>query len=83
MRDAARSRHITACQQPIGPVPRITTVSPSLTSRTSTPFSAYANGSATVARSEGRCGGNGMRFFVAIGGTAAHSAYAPGNGSYP
>src|SRR5262245_20947075 len=83
MRLAPRSRHITACQQPIGPVPRITTVSPSLTSSISMPFSAQANGSATVARSDGRSAGSEMRFFVAIGGTAAHSAYAPGNGSYP
>src|SRR5262245_40156598 len=47
------------------------------------PLSAQAKGSATVARSEGRSAGSGMRFFVAIGGTAAHSAYAPGKGSYP
>src|SRR5262245_33952859 len=83
MRLAPRSRHITACQQPIGPVPRMTTMSPRRTSSISMPFSAQANGSATVARSDGRSAGNGMRFFVAIGGTAAHSAYAPGNGSYP
>ena len=45
------------------------------------PFSAQANGSATVARSEGSSGGSGIRFFMAIGGTPASSAYAPGNGS--
>ena len=32
------------------------------------PFRAQANGSATVARSRGRSGGSGIRFFVAIGG---------------
>src|SRR4029453_3858876 len=70
MRLAPRSRHITACQQPIGPVPRITTVSPSRTSSISTPFSAQANGSATVARSEGRhvraLGGGAGKGVVAI-----------------
>ena len=44
-------------------------VSPSRTSSTSMPFSAHANGSATVARSDGRSAGSGIRFFVAIGGT--------------
>ena len=58
-------------------------MSPSLTSSCSIPFSAQANGSATVARSLGSSGGSGMRFFVAIGGTPARSAYAPGKGSYP
>ena len=38
------------------------------------PFSAHANGSATVARSVGSSGGSGIRFFIAIGGTAATSA---------
>ena len=81
--EAPRSRAITACQHPIGPVPRITTVSPSLMSSCSIPFSAHANGSATVARSLGSSGGSGIRFFVAIGGTPARSAYAPGNGLVP
>ena len=72
--EAPRSRAITACQHPIGPVPRITTVSPSRTSSCSIPFSAHANGSATVARSDGSSGGSGIRFFIAIGGTAATSA---------
>ena len=68
---APRSRAMTACQHPIGPVPRIITVSPSWMSSCSIPFSAHANGSATVARSDGRSCGSGIRFFVAIGGTAA------------
>src|SRR5206468_6366742 len=72
---------MTACQQPIGPVPTIMTPSPSRTSSCSIPFNAQANGSATVARSEGSSGGSPMRFFVAMGGTAANSAYAPGYGS--
>ena len=77
---APRSRAITACQHPIGPEPMMRTESPSCTSSISIPFSAHAKGSATVARSEGRSGGSGMRFLTAIGGTAAYSAYAPGYG---
>ena len=71
---APRSRAITACQHPMGPEPMITTVSPSRTSSISIPLSAHANGSATVARSEGRSAGRGIRFLTAMGGTAAYSA---------
>ncbi len=38
------------------------------------PLSAQANGSATVARSDGRSCGSGIRFFIAIGGTGAYVA---------
>ena len=61
----------------------MTTLSPMLTSSISMPLRAHANGSAIVATSDGRSGGRGIRFFIAIGGTVAYSAYAPGKGSYP
>ena len=63
---------------PIGPAPRIATVSPASTSARSTPRRQHASGSTSAATSDARPGGTSSRLTAAIrSGTTSQSAYAP------